>query len=69
MVKSCKYCYNPVYGFNDKLEPVCERRHKTGSCVEEPSRNKPCPCGSKKNYKNCCAKKMESTSKPRTSGK
>ena len=24
-----------------------------------PSKNKPCPCGSRKNYKNCCMRKEE----------
>lgn len=27
--------------------------------VEKPGRNEPCPCGSKKKFKNCCLRKFE----------
>lgn len=61
----CKYCDEIAYKTNGDAESICFNRAHTGKCEGEKtledikaiSRNKPCPCGSGKNYKNCHGKK------------
>ena len=56
------YCESPVYGQNEKNEPVCSKRYKTGKCTgKKPvtakkyqGRNEKCNCGSGVKFKNCC---------------
>jgi uncharacterized protein YecA (UPF0149 family) len=59
----CKFCGEMAFKTNGKGESICLNYAESGTCKpgkgEGPSRNKPCPCGSKKNYKNCCMKKEQ----------
>jgi tetratricopeptide (TPR) repeat protein len=41
--------------------PFFQSRSRTASATAEPGRNDPCPCGSGRKYKNCCAGKRAST--------
>lgn len=55
-------CYNMAYTGSCDKNPSTEVNIGFEKCEDTfisnqlLSRNKPCPCGSKKNYKNCCLK-------------
>lgn len=59
----CQFCGDIAYKTNGKCELICESRAYSGQCKKDkeevkankPSRNQPCPCGSGKKYKRCCA--------------
>lgn len=62
----CQFCGDIAFKTNGKSELICESRTYSGQCKKEkqeakadkPSRNQPCPCGSGKKYKRCCAIKQ-----------
>lgn len=59
----CQFCGGEAFKTNGNSELICESRAYTGQCKKDkeqlksdtPSRNQPCPCGSGKKYKRCCA--------------
>jgi len=59
----CQFCGDIAFKTNGKCELICESRAYSGQCkkdkqnirADKPSRNQPCPCGSGKKYKRCCA--------------
>jgi hypothetical protein len=60
---TCKYCEKKTFKTDSTGTPICERRALSGSCdgfkprtvLKLIGRNEPCPCGSGKKYKKCCA--------------
>lgn len=65
ITRKCKYCGGFAYKTNGNADWICKGMAETGVCgsglpvAPLPRRNKPCPCGSKKNYKNCCGKQKK----------
>ena len=59
----CQFCGDIAFKTNGKAKLICESRAYSGQCKKDkeqlksdkPSRNQPCPCGSGKKYKRCCA--------------
>lgn len=51
----CSHCdeYSVIAGGGSSWE---DRAPKSKSFIGTPSRNKPCPCGSGRQYKRCCGK-------------